>query len=122
MKLSILEAVLGTFLIGLLMFGMRALPFIVFRNRKTPAFFRFIEKFIPAISIAVLFMACLKEKSSDILVNMLVTENVNRGDITGIAAAVISSVATVALHLWKKNAMLSIFGGTILFMILNYTL
>ena len=32
--------------------------------------------------------------------------------------AVIASLVTVGLHLWKRNNLLSIFGGTILYMVL----
>ncbi|MBQ0050640.1 MAG: AzlD domain-containing protein [Treponema sp.] len=118
MKLSIYEAIVASVFIGLLMFAMRALPFAIFRKKKVPAFFGFIEKFIPAISIAVLFLVCLKEKTADLIVKA----PSSACEVSGVAAAVIASIVTAVLHIWKKNAMVSIFGGTILYMILNYFL
>ena len=55
MKLTATEALIATLAIGAMMLLLRLLPFLIFSNRKTPEFFSFVEKFIPAISIAVLF-------------------------------------------------------------------
>lgn len=116
MKLTSLEALIATLAIGIMMLLLRLLPFVIFARRKTPAFFSFAEKFIPAVSIAVLFLICFKERTSDLLFKSAnpVTE------IPSLITALAASVFTVVLHLWKNNAMISIFGGTILYMVLNY--
>ena len=93
----------------------RLLPFIIFAKRKTPSFFSFVEKFIPSVSIAVLFVACFKERTFDLIFK----SSAPSLEIPSIISAVSASIFTTVLHLWKKNAMLSIFGGTILYMILN---
>lgn len=116
MKLTSTEAVIATFAIGIMIFALRVVPFLIFGNRKTPAFFGFIEKFVPAISIAVLFVACFKEKTTDLIFK----NGLDLSQLPSAGVAVAASVATAALHLWKKNAMMSIFGGTILYMVLNY--
>lgn len=116
MKLTVPEALAATFAIGAMMFLLRLLPFVIFSKRKAPRFFSFVEKFIPAISIAVLFLICLKERTSDLLFK----SSAPATEIPSVICAVAASVVTVALHLWKNNAMLSIFGGTILYMVLNY--
>lgn len=116
MKLTTTEAVIATFAIGIMIFALRVLPFVIFGKRKTPAFFGFIEKFVPAISIAVLFVACFKEKTTDLIFK----NGADLSQASGLIATLIAAAATVVLHLWKKNAMISIFGGTILYMILNY--
>ncbi len=116
MKLTATEALIATIAIGLMMLLLRFLPFAIFAKRKTPEVFSFIEKFIPAISIAVLFLICFKERTSDLLfksINPL-------SELPSVICAIAASIITVLLHLWKNNAMLSIFGGTILYMILNY--
>lgn len=116
MKLTPTEALIATLAIGIMMLLLRLLPFVIFAKRQTPKFFSFIEKFIPAVSIAVLFAACIKSSTSD-----LIFLNSNPiSEIPSIICAVISIVVTALLHLWKNNAMLSIFGGTILYMVLNY--
>ena len=116
MKLTATEALLATLAIGIMMLLLRLLPFVIFAKRKTPAFFSFIEKFIPAVSIAVLFLICFKERTSDLLFKSANPVSELPSVITALAA----SLLTMLLHLWKNNAMISIFGGTIFYMVLNY--
>ncbi len=118
MKLTTAEAVIATFCIGIMIFALRVLPFVIFGKRKTPAFFGFIEKFIPAISIAVLFIACFKEKTTDLIFK----NGIDLSQLPNALATIIAAGATAILHIWKRNAMISIFGGTILYMVLNYVL
>lgn len=116
MKLTSSEAVIVTLAIGVMMLALRLIPFLIFSKHKTPKFFSFIEKFIPAVSIAVLFIVCIKSSTSDLIVaNPKYIE-----EIPSVVCAGLSIVVTAILHLWKGNAMISIFGGTILYMILNY--
>ena len=57
-----------------------------------------------AIIIAMLVVYCLK--------------GVSFASPAGWAPQLIAVLAVVVLHVWKKNNLLSIFGGTILYMIL----
>ncbi len=116
MKYTVTEALIATSFIGIMMFLLRLLPFLIFSKRKTPKFFTFVEKFVPAISIAVLFVACLKSSTSDLLMK---GGNFS-SELASALSAILSISVTILLHLWKNNAMVSIFGGTILYMILNY--
>lgn len=116
MKLTSLEALIVTLAIGLMMLILRLLPFLIFAKRKTPKFFSFVEKFIPALSIAVLFVVCIKSSTSDLIISTPSFMD----EIPSVICAIISITVTAVLHIWKGNAMLSIFGGTILYMILNY--
>lgn len=116
MKLTATEAFIATLAIGVMMLLLRLLPFMIFSKRKSPAFFSFIEKFIPALSIAVLFLICFKEKTADLIFKSTAPTS----EIPSVICALAASILTVLLHLWKKNAMISIFGGTILYMLLNY--
>lgn len=92
-------------LTSLLLLFYRSAPFLIFSKREPPKALRFVEKCLPPLIIATLIVYCLKDT--------------NFAAKPWGAPQFIAITATVALHLWKKNSMLSIFGGTILFMILN---
>lgn len=83
----------------------RVLPFLIFpANKPTPKFVIYLGKALPPAIIGMLVVYCLK-------------------GITplswpyGIPEA-IAVLAVVLLHLWKRNNLISICGGTILYMLL----
>lgn len=83
----------------------RFLPFIVFRSDKpTPKYIQYIGNSLPPAIFGMLVIYCLKD------VSLL-------GGSHGIPEA-IAIVAVIALHLWKKNMLLSIAGGTVCYMLL----
>lgn len=83
----------------------RFLPFALFsEKRTTPAFIRYIGKNLPSAIFGMLIIYCLRN------VNILQGSH-------GISEAV-SILATVLLHLWKRQMLLSIAGGTLLYMVL----
>lgn len=83
----------------------RALPFILFpANRKTPKFVHYLGEVLPFASIGLLIIYCLKNVS---------LISAPHGLPEGIAIACI-----VLVHLWKNNVLLSIGGGTLLYMAL----
>ena len=83
----------------------RFLPFFIFReNQETPAFIRYIGKFLPSAVFGMLVIYCLKNVSFV------------SGDY-GIPE-VISIAVVVLLHYWKRNMLLSIAGGTVCYMLL----
>ena len=84
-------------LTSLLLFFYRGAPFLIFSKRQPPKALRFVEKCIPPLIIATLIVYCLKD----------------------IDYAARPYGVTVGLHLWRRNSMISIFGGTILFMFLS---
>ena len=102
---TLLSALVAVPLMGLVILGTRAFPFLLFSRRDPPAFIRFVERFIPPMVMAVLVVYCLKD----------IRWSVWPSGIRELAAIAL----VVILHLWKKNAMLSIFGGTAFFMILQ---
>ncbi|KAB2334898.1 branched-chain amino acid transporter AzlD [Cytobacillus depressus] len=83
----------------------RFLPFIVFPSGKsTPKFVQYLGKVLPPAVIGLLVIYCFKD------VSLLSGSH-------GIPE--LSAVAVVALlHFWKKRMLLSIAGGTIIYMIL----
>ncbi|MBQ6781012.1 MAG: AzlD domain-containing protein [Treponema sp.] len=108
MKLSLTAVLIATLATALLLFLLRAFPFLLFSKKEPPALILFVERYIPSMIIAVLIVYCLK-------------------DVKFVSApfglpSLIAIGATTGLHLWKNNSLLSIFGGTIIYMVLNYML
>ena len=82
----------------------RFLPFLIFKeDRKTPGFVQYIGKYLPSAVFGMLVVYCLK--------NVDVLEG-NRG-----LPELIAILATGALHVWKRQMLLSIAGGTVCYMI-----
>lgn len=85
----------------------RFLPFLIFPQGKTPPpYIRYLGTVLPYAVIGLLVVFCLKD--------------VPTGGTYGIPEA-IAILAVAALHLWKKNILLSIAGGTVLYMVLIQT-
>ena len=82
----------------------RFLPFLVFRKGETPAYILYLGKVLPFAIIGMLVVYCLRET----------TITAWPFGLPELAAG----AATVALHAWKRSTLLSILGGTILYMIL----
>ncbi len=83
----------------------RFLPFLIFsEGRPTPKYVDYLGRALPAAIFAMLVVYCLKSVS-------LLTGS--HGLPEAIAIAV-----TVALHLWKRQMLLSIAGGTVCYMLL----
>jgi branched-subunit amino acid transport protein AzlD len=83
----------------------RFLPFIVFPSGKpTPNYVQYLGKVLPSAVIGLLVIYCFKD------VSLL---SGNHGIPEFIAVVVVA-----LLHFWKKNMLLSIAGGTVVYMIL----
>ena len=83
----------------------RFLPFFVFPpGRQAPAFVRRLQYLLPSAVIGLLVVYCLRYLDP-------FTGSRGLPELLGVAA-------TAALHLWRKNALLSIGGGTLLYMML----
>lgn len=105
MSLSLTAALLATLVAALVIFATRLFPFALFSKREPPPILRFVEKYIPPMIMAILLIYCLKD-----------VDFVHRP--FGLPQLVALAV-TVITYLWKGNSMVSIFGGTIVFMILR---
>ncbi|MBQ9071277.1 MAG: branched-chain amino acid transporter permease [Clostridia bacterium] len=84
---------------------LRFLPFIVFgEKRKTPKIIDYLGKFLPFSIMGMLVVYCLKDVS-----------------LTAAPFGIpelIAGASVVLLHLWKRNTLLSIGAGTILYMLM----
>ena len=84
---------------------MRFLPFLIFSpKRPTPKYIQYLGKVLPGAIFAMLVIYCLR--------NVSLFQG-SRGIPEIIAIAV-----TVILHLWKRQMLISIAGGTVCYMIL----
>lgn len=85
--------------------AIRALPFIVFTNgRKTPAFIVYLGNKLPYAVMAMLVVYCLK--------------SISFSQISGFVPELIAGALTVGTYIWKRNTLLSIISGTVLYMFL----
>lgn len=83
----------------------RFLPFLIFPSGKpTPKYIRYLGKVLPAAVFGLLIAYCLKNASIFFS---------SHGIPEAIAIAVV-----VLLHLWKRQMLLSIAGGTICYILL----
>ena len=96
--ITIAMCVLGTMLT-------RFLPFAVFSSKRpTPPYIQYLGKVLPGAIFSMLVVYCLR--SVDLF-----------SGSRGLPEA-ISIVLVVALHLWKRQMLLSIAGGTVCYMLL----
>ena len=96
--ITIAMCALGTML-------MRFLPFAVFSaKRPTPKFVQYLGTVLPGATFAMLIIYCVRNIS-------FVAGSHGLPELIAIAV-------TAGLHLWKRQTLLSIAGGTILYMVL----
>ena len=83
----------------------RFIPFLIFgEKRKTPAIIEYLGTVLPCAIMGMLVVYCLK-------------------DISFLASPfgipeILSCIVVAALHVWKRNSLLSIGGGTVCYMLL----
>jgi branched-subunit amino acid transport protein AzlD len=122
MRVSIPAALAYTFALGAVVFFCRVFPFLVFRKKDETAetggdresspkkiklgnFLALVERIVPPVAMTVLaFNAMAGPVKADIREALPVLAG------TGL---------TTVLHLWKRNALLSIAAGTALYMFLE---
>lgn len=96
--IMIAMVVLGTMLT-------RYLPFIVFPSGKpTPQYVQYLGRVLPSAVIGLLVIYCFKDTS-------FLSGSHGIPEMIGVAVVAL-------LHFWKKKMLLSIAGGTIIYMIL----
>ncbi len=83
----------------------RFLPFIIFpADKKTPEYILYLGKVLPSAIFGMLIVYCFK--------------NVSFVSGTYGIPEIIAAVFTIILHLWKRQMLISIAGGTICYMLL----
>lgn len=103
--LSLAEALAASGVMAAIILFCRALPFLFLAGRKPPAFLSFVEVYMPAIAMTVLATAAYT--------------SLDWSAPRGALPSVLAGAAVVLLHLWKRNALVSILGGTALYFLLG---
>lgn len=85
--------------------ALRFLPFVIFSGkRETPEVITYLGKYLPYAIMAMLVVYCLKSAN-------LLAAPFGLPELIGV-------VAVVLLHLWRRNTLISIAGGTALYMLM----
>lgn len=105
MLLTVQQSIILILIIAFGTFLTRSLPFFLFpANRETPHYILYLGEVLPYAAIGMLIVYCLKN------VSLL---SAPHGLPEGIAV-----ICIVLLHQWRNNVLLSIGGGTLIYMIL----
>ena len=109
MKTGVGEALILSAAMALTIFFCRVFPFLFFRGKtgasdKSAAFLAFVEKTVPPVAMTVLAFNSLAAPA--------------KTSARDAIPVLIAAALTAALHLWRKNPLVSIFGGTALYMAL----
>ena len=84
---------------------LRFLPFLIFKGKaSTPPLVEKLGRLLPSAVIAMLVVYCMKDV-----------------DFTASASylpVLLASVLVGVLHTWKRNILLSVIGGTVIYMLL----
>lgn len=83
--------------------ALRFLPFLVFNGkREVPEYIMFLGDKLPYAIIGMLIIYCMRE--------------VGFGVVSDWLPSFLSIFIVVILHIWKRNTLLSIIGGTFVYM------
>ena len=82
----------------------RFIPFVLFSGRETPRYIQYLGKALPGAIFGMLVVYCLKSVDPMVYSHGL--------------PELIAIGITAALHLWKRQMLLSIAGGTVCYMLL----
>lgn len=86
----------------------RAFPFLFFSKRKVPAWMDGLKQKLPYAFMVILVVYCLKDCAAASLHTVLCSAG--------------GCAVTVLLHLWKRNTIVSVAGGTVIYMLLLWLL
>ena len=83
---------------------LRFAPFLIFRDQNTPAYVLYLGRVLPYAIMGMLVVYCLRE--TDFTASPFGLPELAAGAVV------------VLLHVWKRNTLVSILGGTALYMLL----
>ena len=83
----------------------RVAPFLFFARRPPPAFLTYLQRYAPPMVMTILVLAAFKD--------------IEFGKPPHGQPALAGAVLTAVLHFWRRNTLLSIVGGTGLYMLLS---
>lgn len=92
-------------IVALCTFFTRVLPFIIFRKKQElPKAVKYLGDILPMAVIAILVIYCLK--------------GIKFYDMGNYLPSIISVAVVILIHTWKRNNLISIGAGTLIYMIL----
>ena len=105
MPVSVVKSLLIIAVVSVTTFATRAIPFLIFpKGKEIPPLVRYLGGALPPAVIGMLVIYCLKD--------------VNLFAAPFALPELIAGVVVVILHIWKRNNLLSIGVGTVLYMVL----
>lgn len=108
MKMTLAQQIITVAMVVLGTMLTRFLPFLLFpAGKPTPKYIQYLGKVLPPAVFGMLIVYCLK--GVDVL-----------GGSHGLPE-LISILLVIGLHLWKRQTLLSIAGGTVCYMLLVQT-
>lgn len=99
-----LHAILAIVIMAAVTLLLRVLPFLIFGKKETPAFIQYLGKYLPYAIMGMLVIYCLKGVTPLVFPHGL--------------PELIAILIVVLLHIWRRNTLLSILGGTVAYMLL----
>lgn len=99
------QALAAILIAGLCTYAMRALPSLIFGGKKQmPPLLSYLGQVLTPAIMAALLVYCLRNSAV--------------GGLTSLLPQLISVAVTALLHLWQRNALVSIITGTAAYMLL----
>lgn len=102
--MSSIEIYIAIAIMAIVNFLTRVFPFMFFRKNEPPSFILFIERFFPAVIMTILIVYSVKD----------VDFSIQHYGLKEIGAVLFTAI----LHISFKNYLVSIFSGTIFYMVL----
>ena len=104
MPISVSQSIMIIAICACCTFFERLLPFLVFRKGKTPDIVSYLGKILPTAIMATLVIYCLRGTTFT--------------SLGGFLPQLIAVAVTALLHLWRRNTLISVLGGTVTYMLL----
>ena len=104
MEINVVRTIIIIAICAACTFFERALPFLLFGDREVPRVIRYLGRVLPMAIMTTLIVYCIKDISFSAM--------------SGWVPYLVGIAVTALLHLWKSNALLSIAGGTAVYMVL----
>lgn len=104
MPISVSQSILIIAVCAACTFAERLLPFLIFRKGEPPKMVRYLGKILPTAIMATLVIYCLRATTFH--------------SLNGFLPQLIAVAVTAILHLWRRNTLISVLGGTVVYMCL----
>ena len=105
MSVNIYYTLSAILIMAVVTFGTRVAPFIFFgKDKATPKYIVYIGNYLPPAVMAMLIIYCLR--------------NIKLFMFPFGIPEIIGIIIVAILHIWKRNNLISILGGTVVYMII----